>query len=71
MLDLQPYWQNYIVGDWIDGGAGRINFDNPGTGSMLAEQALANHADVDLAVRAARRVHENWALSDPRPVERG
>lgn len=71
MLDLQPYWQNYVDGVWIDGGAGRIKVDNPGTGATLSEQALANAADVDRAVQAARRVHESGALSDLRPVERG
>ena len=71
MLDLQPYWQNYVDGVWIDGEAGRIKVDNPGTGATLSEQALANAADVDRAVQAARRVHESGALSDLRPVERG
>jgi aldehyde dehydrogenase (NAD+) len=71
MLDVKPYWQNYVDGVWIDGEAGRIRVDNPGTGQMLAEQALANAADVDRAVQAARRVHESGALSNLRPVERG
>jgi aldehyde dehydrogenase (NAD+) len=71
MSDLQPYWQNYIDGQWVDGGAGRICIDNPGTGQPFAEQALANAADVDRAVMAARRVHESGILSGIRPVERG
>ena len=71
MLDVRPYWQNYIDGAWRDGGAGRIGVTNPGTSERLAEQALANAADVDSAVRAARACHECGSLSDLRPVERG
>jgi len=70
-LKSGPYWQNYIDGAFVDGGAGRIDVDDPGTGEKLAEQAIADAADVDRAVAAARRVHESGALSDLRPVERG
>jgi aldehyde dehydrogenase (NAD+) len=68
---LKTYWQNYIDGTWVDGGAGRIDVFNPGTGEKLAEQALADVADVDRAVMAAQRVHLSGALFDLRPVERG
>jgi aldehyde dehydrogenase (NAD+) len=67
---MKGYWQNYIDGAWVDGGAGRIDVENPGTGEKLAEQALADAVDVDRAVQAARRVHLSGALSDLRPVER-
>lgn len=68
---MKPYWQNYIDGAWVDGGAGRIEVIDPATGEKLAEHALADAADVDRAVMAARRVHLSGALSDLRPVERG
>ncbi len=68
---MKAYWQNYIDGAWVDGGAGRIDVANPGTGEKLAEHALADAADVDRAVTAAQRVHLSGALSDLRPVERG
>ncbi|MEL6171896.1 MAG: aldehyde dehydrogenase family protein, partial [Pseudomonadota bacterium] len=71
MADVKAYWQNYIDGEWVDGGAGRIDIVNPGTGEKLAEHALADAADVDRAVKAARRVHQSGVLSDLRPVERG
>jgi aldehyde dehydrogenase (NAD+) len=71
MRDVAPFWQNWIGGDWVDGGAGRIGVTDPGTGEPLAEQALADAADVDRAVAAARVCHESGALSDLRPVERG
>ncbi len=71
MSNVKAYWQNYICGQWVDGGAGRIDVINPATGEVLAHHALADAADVDLAVDAARRVHLSGALSDLRPVERG
>ena len=67
----QSYYQNYVDGQFVDGGADRIVVDNPGTGAPLAEQASANAADIDAAVAAARRCHESGVLSAMRPVERG
>ena len=69
--DIKPYWQNYIDGQWVDGGAGRLTVDNPATGEALAEQAMADRADVDRAVQAAKACHLSRELSDLRPVERG
>lgn len=68
---MKTYWQNYIDGAWVDGGAGRIDVINSGTGEKLAEQALADAGDIDRAVMAAQRVHQSGALADLRPVERG
>ena len=71
MTDLAPFWRNHIDGAWVDGGAGRIAVTDPGTGGTLAHHALADAADVDRAVEAARRVHEGGLLTAIRPVERG
>ncbi len=71
MPEIKPFWQNYIDGDWVDGGAGRLWVDDPGTGERLAEQAMADAADVDRAVTAARRCHQSGVLTDMRPIERG
>ena len=71
MTKIKPYWQNYIDGAWVDGGAGRVDVINPGSGERLAEQALADAADVDRAVAAAERVHQSGVLTAMRPVERG
>ena len=68
---IAGYWQNYIDGQFVDGGAGRLVVDDPATGEVLAEQALADAGDVDRAVAAARACHESGALSSLRPVERG
>ena len=70
-MSIQNYWQNYINGEWVDGGAGRLKVDNPSNGETLAEVALANASDVDKAVQAAKACHESRVLTDPRPVERG
>ena len=70
-MTIKPYWQNYIDGAFVDGGAGRVDVINPGTGEKLAEHALADEADVDRAVQSARRVHHSGVLSAMRPVERG
>lgn len=68
---MRDYWQNYIDGSFVDGGAGRLDVDDPGIGEKLAEQAIADAADVDRAVKAAKRVHEAGLFADLRPVERG
>ena len=71
MTEMAAYWRNYIGGEWVDGGAGRMEVVNPGTGAVLAEQALADAADVDRAVAAARACVERGTLRDMRPLERG
>ena len=55
----QDYWQNYVNGGWVDGGGGRLPVDNPGTGERVAEIALADAADIDRAVRAAKACHQS------------
>jgi len=71
MTTLPAYWQNYIDGAWVDGGAGKISVTNPATGVHLADQALADAKDVDKAVQAAKRLHLSGQLRDMRPIERG
>ncbi|MER9007997.1 aldehyde dehydrogenase family protein [Mesorhizobium sp. M0862] len=71
MPEIKAYWQNYIGGTWTDGCAGRIVVDDPATGERLAEQALADAADVDRAIHAAKTCHETGVLTAMRPVERG
>jgi len=68
---MKDYWQNYIDGAWVDGGAGQIDVENPGTGDVLAKHALADAADVDRAVQSAAAMHRSGTLADLRPVERG
>lgn len=70
-LSIKSHWQNYIAGEWRDGGDGVIDVENPATGEKIAEQAAASAEDVGAAVEAARICHASGALSDLRPVERG
>ncbi len=71
MHALPKYGQNHIDGAWVDGGAGRIDVLNPANGEIVATQALADAADVDRAVQAARALHLSGALTAMRPIERG
>ncbi|VAW00071.1 Aldehyde dehydrogenase [hydrothermal vent metagenome] len=71
MTQIPPYWQNYIDGKFVDGGAGWLVVEDPATGDTVAEQAIADSGDVDVAVQAAKRCHESSTLTDMRPVERG
>lgn len=71
MTGIAAYWQNYIGGAFVDGGAGRIDVTDPATGQRIAEHALADEGDVDRAVRAARALHLSGNLRDMRPLERG
>ncbi len=71
MIEVKPYWQNYLDSKWVDGGAGRIDVVDPGTGQKLAEHAVADAGDVDRAEQATRRVYLSAALSDLRHVDRG
>ncbi|PRY24202.1 aldehyde dehydrogenase (NAD+) [Aliiruegeria haliotis] len=71
MTELKETWQNYIDGEWVDGGAGWIDVTDPASGKVLARQALADARDVDHAVQAARQVHLAGEFSGLRPVDRG
>ena len=68
---MQDYWQNYVNGKWIDGGAGKLEVINPGTGERYGDIAMANAADIDSAVKAALACHRSGVLTAMRPVERG
>jgi acyl-CoA reductase-like NAD-dependent aldehyde dehydrogenase len=64
--------QLFIDGDWTDGSGGRTwAVNNPATGETLNEVAVAEAADVDRAVQAARRAFDQgpWPRMDP--LERG
>lgn len=71
MTDIPGLWQNFIGGNFVGGGAGRLDVLDPATGEKLAEQALADATDVDRAVSAAKALSERRAWSGLRPVERG
>ena len=69
-----PAWptQLFIDGKWVDGSGGRTwCVTNPATGETLADVAIAETADVDLAVRAARRAFDEGPWPRMEPLERG
>ena len=70
-MNIKPFWQNFINGQYVDGGAGRLPVTNPADGSLVAEIALADAADVDRAVAAARACQDRGVLAAMRPVELG
>lgn len=62
---------NHIAGQWVEGGGGSIAVTDPATGGVVAQQALADAADVDRAVAAARACNDSGVLTDMRPLDRG
>jgi acyl-CoA reductase-like NAD-dependent aldehyde dehydrogenase len=61
----------FIDGAWAHGSGGEWPVVNPATGDILARVAVADAADVDRAVQAARRAFDDgpWPRLDP--LERG
>ena len=70
-MSTKRYFQNYINGQFVDGGAGRLAVDDPSDGSIFAEIALADANDVDKAVQAAKSCHLAGEFAGLRPVIRG
>jgi len=68
---VRRYWRNWIDGEWVDGGAGRLAVEDPATGETVYEHACADAGDVARAVASARACHESGALTRMRPMERG
>jgi phenylacetaldehyde dehydrogenase len=63
-----------INGKWVDpksGADNTFNVYNPATGEVMATVAAGNHADVDLAVKAARRALEHGPWSRMTHGQRG
>ncbi|MGI8817935.1 MAG: aldehyde dehydrogenase family protein [Gemmatimonadales bacterium] len=50
----------FIGGEWIDGRGDGFETLNPATGKPIARLAQASAADVDRAVRVARKVQAGW-----------
>jgi aminomuconate-semialdehyde/2-hydroxymuconate-6-semialdehyde dehydrogenase len=63
--------QLFIDNQWVDAASGRTFDDvNPATGEVLARIAEADTADVDRAVRAARRAFDDGPWRRMKAVER-
>jgi aldehyde dehydrogenase (NAD+) len=57
ILDLQPSYGLFVDGAFVDGSGGTFKTISPATEEVLAEVAEADAADVDAAVKAARRAY--------------
>ncbi len=64
-------WLNFVDGAWVPGSLGFLDVVNPGTGRLIAQQALASERDVSVAVRAARACHSRGDLRNLLPSVRG
>ena len=67
---IKQDWKNYIGGEWVNS-ASQILVNDPATAGVIAEVALADQAEVEIAVAAARACHEQGEWRGVRPVERG
>jgi len=57
IVDIRPTYGLFVNGEFVDGTGSAFKTVNPATEEVLAEIAEASAADVDAAVRAARRAH--------------
>jgi aldehyde dehydrogenase (NAD+) len=60
IVDIKPSYGLFIDGDFVDGHGAAFKTVNPASEEVLAEIAEADDADVDKAVKAARRAHRVW-----------
>ncbi|MBS44857.1 MAG: betaine-aldehyde dehydrogenase [Nocardioides sp.] len=57
VVDLKPSYGLFVDGEFVDGHGTSFKTLNPASEEVLAEVAEASDADVDAAVKAARRAH--------------
>jgi acyl-CoA reductase-like NAD-dependent aldehyde dehydrogenase len=60
IVDIKPSYGLFIDGDFVDGHGTAFKTVNPASEEVLAEIAEADDADVDAAVKAARRAYKTW-----------
>jgi acyl-CoA reductase-like NAD-dependent aldehyde dehydrogenase len=58
VVDIKPSYGLFVDGEFVDGGGTSFKTISPATEEVLAEVAEADEADVDRAVRAARRAYD-------------
>ncbi len=57
IVDIKPSYGLFINGEFVDGHGKSFKTISPATEEVLAEVAEADEADVDAAIKAARRAH--------------
>jgi len=58
IANLKPAYRMFVDGRFVEGSGEPLKTVNPATEEVLAEVSTASPADVDTAVKAARRAHE-------------
>jgi acyl-CoA reductase-like NAD-dependent aldehyde dehydrogenase len=61
IVDIKASYGLFVDGEFVDGSGSSFKTVNPATEETLAEIAEASAADVDLAVKAARRAFRGWS----------
>src|ERR671933_501023 len=62
----------FIGGKWVDSASGKtFPTTNPATGEVICQVAEGDKADVDLAVKAARKAFEDGPWAKMSAAERG
>ncbi|MGY1652658.1 aldehyde dehydrogenase family protein [Geodermatophilus sp. SYSU D01119] len=70
IVDVRPSYGLFVDGEFVDGSGESMKTVNPATEEVLSEVAVGTEADVDRAVRAARRAFTRvWGPM--RPADRG
>jgi gamma-glutamyl-gamma-aminobutyraldehyde dehydrogenase len=68
---LKPETRNFIDGKFVDAKKGRkFETINPATGAVIASVARSDAADVDVAVKAARKAFKSGVWSKMAPRDR-
>jgi acyl-CoA reductase-like NAD-dependent aldehyde dehydrogenase len=57
IVDIKPSYGLFVGGEFVDGHGRSFKTISPSTEEVLAEVAEADEADIDAAVKAARRAH--------------
>ena len=61
---MREYLKFYIDGQWVDPTESKsLDVDNPTTEQVSGKIAIGTAADVDKAVKAARKAFATWAVS--------
>src|SRR5262245_1347422 len=68
---IEPHTQAFIDGEYVDALSGKTFADiSPRDGRVIAQVAECDEADVDRAVKAARKAFEDGRWANQRPTDR-
>src|SRR5262245_2624042 len=70
LVAIKQRWKLYIDGKWTDGSGGTFDVLNPATEEVVAQAPNGTAADLERAVRAARRAFDEGPWPRTSPAER-